>query len=532
MPRAFFLIVCSVCLAGKLASQSAPVLGRAPFNGLKAKVAAIRFFESGGVIPAPKQRVLTTKFDALTTRFIYFELELAYAPAPKRTAFVVECRFEGPDGAVRERSIAATVEPGWTGSYHAAGVGSAERGQWAEGSYHVSCREEGQLIVATTVEVVKAAAAVGKLGAAVVQMKLFQSLAERVPVETRRYSTRFDTHSARWIKTEFALVYPQLAAATRFSVECAYVFPDKSVKRVTVERQIPAGWTGSAHVQGIGSAAVWQVGRYSVSCWNNGEKMAEAPFEVFDGATAPAAAAGGKLQFYAKKPGSAADPAYGTAFELGSYDSLYVEASVPTRVMADSASFGCVVTDAAGITSGFRLSGGVLDTEKSLVARGPIGMLDPPKLRGSYRVECRTGPRAVVANRFELTGAPERPELDTRLVSAALFASEEEPGDEAVPDVVWSAAKLKSLWVVAVLDHPTETGVGTAGFSCRVTGARNTVLADTGPAKLSVPSGARAIVLSQKLSLLPRQRWLSGKYSVSCATQAGPLLKLGFDLTR
>jgi hypothetical protein len=506
-------------------------LGRAPFNGVKAKVAAIRFFESGGVIPEPKQRILATRFDALTTRFIYFELELSYAPAPKRTAFSVECRFEGPNGAVRERTVAGTIEQGWTGSYHTAGVGSPDRGQWAEGTYKVSCTEEGQPIVATTLEVVKSAAAVGKLGAAVVQMKFFQSLAERLPVETRRYSSRFDTRTARWIKTEFALVYPQLVATTTFSVECAYVFPDKSVKRVTAERQIPAGWTGSAHVQGIETER-WPVGKYLVSCWNNGEKMAESAFEIFDSGMVNREASGGKLQFYAKKLGSAADPAYQSAFAVGGYDTLYVEASVPVRVMADSASFGCVVTDPAGISSAFRLSGGVLEKEKALVARGPVGTLDPPKLRGSYRVECRTGARGSVADRFEVTGAPERPELDARLISAALFAGEEAPGDEAVPDVVWSAARLKSLWLVAVFDHPTETGAGTVGYSCRVTGVRNAVLADTGPGQLSIPAGTRTIVLSQKLGLLPRQRWLPGKYSLACTSQAGLLLKLDFELTR
>jgi hypothetical protein len=507
-------------------------LGKAPFNGLKARVTAIRFFESGGVIPEPKQRVFTTKFDALTTRFIYFELELAYAPAPKRTAFEVACRFEGPGGALQERTIAGTVEQGWTGSYHAAGVGSAERGQWAEGSYQISCREEGQVIVSTTVAVVKSVAAVGKLGAAVVQMKFFQSLGEQLPVETRRYSTRFDARTARWIKTEFALVYPQLAAATRFSVECAYVFPDKSVKRVTVERQVPAGWTGSAHVQGI-QAEQWPVGKYSVSCWNNGEKMAERAFEVFDSGVGSRESGLGKLRFYAKTAGAPADPASRSRFELGSYDSLYLEASVPVRVMADSASFGCVLTDPAGITSEFRLSGSVSDQEKALLARGPVGTLDPPRLRGAYRVECRTGARGVAADRFEVTGAPERPELDARLVSSALYASEEAPGDEAVPDVVWSAAKLKTLWLVALLDHPSETGAGSVGYSCRVTGARNAVLADTGPAKLEVPLGARAIVLSQKLSLLPRQRWVAGKYALTCALAGGtPLLKTGFDLTR
>ncbi|HEV8600207.1 MAG TPA: hypothetical protein VGQ69_12655 [Gemmatimonadales bacterium] len=528
--RSLPIVLALALLLPRLPLCQTATLGKAPFNGLQARVAAIRFFESGGVLPDPKQRVFSTTFDALTTRFIFFELELAYAAARKRTAFQVECVFAGPDGRQLERTLSGTIEPGWTGSYHAAGVGSPERGQWAEGVYMVGCREAGQPIVSTRVEVVKSAAAVGKLGAAVVQLKFFQSLAERAPLETRRYSTRFDNRTARWIKTEFALVYPQVTAATNFSVECAYVFPDKSVKRVTVERQIPVGWTGSVHSQGV-AAESWPVGRYSVSCWNNGERMAERSFEVFDSGTGNReAAAGGRLRFFAGKLGSAADPAYGTAFPLGSYDTLFVEARVPARVIADSAAFGCLLTDPAGISSTFPLAGGV--RERELVARGPLGSGDPPWLRGFYRVECRTGARAVLAERFEVTGQPDRPELDARLVTLSLFAGEAEPGDEAVPDAVWSAARLKSLWLVALLDHPTDAGVGWLGYSCRVTGPRNLVVADTGPEQLRIGSGERVLLLRQRLALLPKQRWVAGKYTLSCSGTGGPLLKTGFDLTR
>src|SRR5205809_460520 len=112
-----------------LSAQGArPVLGRAPFNGLKARVTAIRFFESGGGIPAAKDRVVTTRFDALTTRYINLELELEYAKAAKRTEFQVDCGFEGPAGVARNFSLSGTVQPGWIGSYHAGGTGSPERG--------------------------------------------------------------------------------------------------------------------------------------------------------------------------------------------------------------------------------------------------------------------------------------------------------------------------------------------------------------------------------------------------------------------
>jgi hypothetical protein len=436
--RSPLLALALLLVLPKLPLCQSSTLGKAPFNGLQARVAAIRFFESGGVIPDPKQRVFTTRFDALTTRFIFFELELAYAAARKRTPFQVECVFEGPDGKLRERTLSGTVEPGWTGSYHAAGVGSPERGQWAEGVYQVGCREAGQPIVRTSLEVVKSAAAVGKLGAAIVQLKFYQSLAERSPVETRRYSTRFDTRTARWIKSEFALVYPQLAAPTTFSVECAYVFPDKSVKRVTVERRIPAGWTGSVHAQGIQPES-WPVGRYTVSCWNNGEKMAERTFEVFEsGIGNRESGGGGRLRFYAAKLRSAADPAYATAFALEATIPCMSRRACPCGLWrTPPASLACSPIPPE-LPPPFPLRG-VL--ERDLVARGR-------RYSGSSQAARRLsggvphGPRAAVAGRFEVTGEPERPELDIRLLTHSLFASEEEPGDGRFP--MWCGARRSS----------------------------------------------------------------------------------------
>lgn len=525
-------IALSLSLPAGLLSQSAAGLGRSWFNGLKARVATVRFFESAGGIPDPKNRVAATRFDALTTRFINLELELEYAKAAKRTPIRVECHFEGPAGAARDLVLSGNVEAGWTGSYHAGGTGSPERGRWAEGVYKVGCREAGQLVVATEIEVVKSAAAVRKLGAAVVQMKFFQSQTERLPVETRRYSTRFDTRTAQWIKTEFALVYPQASTPVTFTVECAYVFPDNSVQRVSVERQIPAGWTGSVHAQGI-AVEHWPVGKYSVSCWNNGEKMAERRFEIFDSGVGNRESGAGKLKFFARKDAdTAAAPASAASFVLGSYDTLYTEASMPVRMPADSASFGCVVTDPAGITSGFALKGEVLEKEKLLVARGPVGTLDPPKLRGAYRVECRTGARALVTDRFEVTGKPDLADLDARLVGVALFAGgDEPPGDEAVADVVFSVAKLGSLWLVALLDHPVEKA-GALTYSCKVTGLRNLVVSTSEPQSVPVAAGDRTIVLRQRLAPAARQRWVAGKYSLTCASGGTILVKEGLDLTR
>lgn len=510
-------------------AKTPAVLSGAAVGTLKARVTAVRLFESGGEVPDRKDRVITSTFDALTTRFVNIELELEYPRAPRSIAFEVPCRFDGPDSTARIPTVRGSVDAGWVGSYHTAGWGARNRGMWPEGSYKVTCQGDGKTVATTEFKVVRGRAAVDALGASLTHLKFFQSQAERLPIETRRYGTRFDARSARWIKTEFGLVYSAAAAPVTFAVECTYAFPDGTTRPVKVERRIPAGWTGSVHAQGIGNdrAGAWPAGSYRVSCASDGRVFAAGTFEVVDADTPTAA--GSTLRFLARKSGAASSA--GTTFELGAFDSLLVEASVPVRAAADSTVFRCDVSDPAGTTSGFFFDGEVRD--RVVRGIGPLAALDAPRLRGTYRVECRLGSRAVVADRFSVTGDPELPPVDARLVSMALYdGADTAPDDEAVADVTFSAARLRSLWMVALLDHPTDRGGTTFPYACRLLNARNVALADTGPQAVNVAAGDRAIVLRQRLILLPRQRWAAGRYSLTCASGGITFVRNTVELTK
>jgi len=510
-------------------AKTPAVLSGIAIGPLKARVTAVRLFESGGEVPDRKDRIITSSFDALTTRFINIELELEYPRAARSLGFEIGCRFDGPDSTARTPTVRGSVDAGWIGSYHTAGWGARNRGMWPEGTYKVTCQGDGKTVVASEFKVVRGRAAVEALGASLTHLRFFQSQAERLPVEIRRYGTRFDTRSARWIKTEFGLVYSSAPAPVIFSVQCSYTFPDGTTRAVTTERRIPAGWTGSVHVQGIGNdrPGAWPAGMYRVSCGSGGREFAAGAFEVVDADAVPVT--GSTLRFLARKSGAA--DAVATAFELGAFDSLFVEASLPVRAAADSTGFRCQVSDPAGTASAFSLDGEVRD--RMLRATGPLSALDPPRLRGAYRVECRVGNRAALADRFTVTGAPDLPAADARLVSAALYeGADAAPDDESVPDVIFSAAKVRSLWLIALLDHPTDRGGTTFPFSCRLLNARNVALADTGPQAVNIAAGDRAIVLRQRLALLPKQRWAAGKYSLTCASGGLSFLKSPVDLTR
>jgi hypothetical protein len=371
------------------------------------------------------------------------------------------------------------------------------------------------------------------LGASLTHLRFFQSLAERLPVESRLYGTRFDVRAARWVKTEFGLVYPPVPEPVTFTVECVYTFPDGTLRPVSVERRVPAGWTGSVHAQGLGweQPGNWAPGTYRVSCRSEGREFAAGSFEVFDGRIPATPTSGSSLKFFGRKSGTPAPPAYAPSFEVGGFDTLYAEGSLPSRSAGDSTGFRCTVTDPAGITAGFSLVGEVRD--RALVGAGPMGPLGAPKLRGTYSVECRVGARALAADRFAVTGPADLPALDAKLVVSAFYeGADTPPDDEAVSDVTFAASKVRSLWLVALLDHPSDLAVGTLTYACRITGARNATISDSGPQKITLAPGDRSILLRQRLAPAPRQRWTSGHYAIACSSGGVTFLKTGFDLTR
>ena len=277
-----------------------------------------------------------------------------------------------------------------------------------------------------------------------------------MPIESRRYGTRFDARFARWIKLEFGLSYPPLSAPVAFTIECTFRYPDGSAHSVTLTRRAQAGWTISVLSAGLGAdrPGSWPNGNYQVSCRNEGQEFASGGFEVFGaGAPPPVATAlvpGTRLRSF-PRPGAAGD-----SFESGAFDTLFAEAAVPVRLAGDSTEFSCEVTDPAGIPMPFKLAARVAD--KSVTGTGAVALPVEPRMRGKYRVECRSGTKTSVAERFELIGKPDLPTADARVLGAALYeGGEETPDDESAAGTSFRAPEVRAFWVEALLDHPSET---------------------------------------------------------------------------
>ena len=148
-------------------------------------------------------------------------------------------------------------------------------------------------------------------------------------------------------------------------------------------------------------------------------------------------------------------------------------------------------------------------------------------------MECRAGDRAIATDRFILTGKADLEAADARLVSTGLYeGADAAPDDEAVPDVTFSAARVRSLWLVALLDRPGEQGGASFAYGCRLVNARNVALADTGPQGISLLPGDRVIVLRQRLTLRPKQRWTAGRLTLTCASGGMTFVRSTVELTR
>lgn len=113
---------------------------------IRATVTGLRMFEGPKEVPELKTRQYTATFKNNVTRRVYFELGLDYPSIGGPATFPIECRYDFPDDRSFSVSVSASVQQGWTGSYHAGNVGYDETGKWVVGQYNVSCRFEGRVI--------------------------------------------------------------------------------------------------------------------------------------------------------------------------------------------------------------------------------------------------------------------------------------------------------------------------------------------------------------------------------------------------
>lgn len=114
---------------------------------LNADVVSFQFFE-GGVTPPPyEKRRFQQTFDAKSSRYITWQLELKYPQRKAREDFIIETVYYRQDGSVRNRmTTSCRLEAGWMQSYYESGWGTEEGGSWEPGVYRVELLLDGTVI--------------------------------------------------------------------------------------------------------------------------------------------------------------------------------------------------------------------------------------------------------------------------------------------------------------------------------------------------------------------------------------------------
>jgi hypothetical protein len=123
---------------------------------LQARVTGVRFYE-GVVDPPPiSHRVYSNRFAQATSRFIWWEINLAYPDPGRRIDFSVTAVCYRPDGIVLNRQAQHYfIQSPWTGSEHSMGFGGHEPGTWAPGIYKVELFVEGKNVGGGTFEITR-----------------------------------------------------------------------------------------------------------------------------------------------------------------------------------------------------------------------------------------------------------------------------------------------------------------------------------------------------------------------------------------
>ena len=101
----------------------------------------LRFFETPQNTASQPDRVYRERFDSVTSRFIGWEIELAYPTHESDVEFQINSAILNADGdVVFEEERTARVDSDWSYSYHFSKTGKAQAGTWAPGWYsaHVS----------------------------------------------------------------------------------------------------------------------------------------------------------------------------------------------------------------------------------------------------------------------------------------------------------------------------------------------------------------------------------------------------------
>lgn len=252
---------------------------------LNATVTGMKFFEAGARMPPASDRLFAERFSVATTRFVYFQLELAHRPPGRELSVTIDCTYWAPDNTkFYESHPEITVQPEWRNSRYAHGSGWSEQGRWKSGRYRVECEREGRLLASSSFEIV--APSFGRipvLDGEVTGLRFFESGRTIPPVAARVYRTRFGASAARYLNFEVSVSHQAAGRDITVPLQCEYLRDGKRLALVETRPIVPASRAGSSLLSsgwGRETPGFWTPGTVMVICRHAGREIARASFDV------------------------------------------------------------------------------------------------------------------------------------------------------------------------------------------------------------------------------------------------------------
>lgn len=266
------------------------------FRNLQARVVCLRFFEGEAVTPEEAARVYLDRFPQSKTRYIHWELKLAYAPPHRLVPFAVNAIWYGPDGKIiTDLPSKRTIQSDWDNSWHCGGYGSAAPGQWRPGAHRLVLKINGKEVARGSFQVVADKAEAGRqpgrnvleeMGAKISAIKFFEGPAGTPANFPRDFRQTFKRDRTRviYVQVEFAMLYLPNPPTKTFTQTADILFFDSQgrlFKKIGAE-SLEIGLMAKPFTLGYGwdTPGKWPADTYQVVVEIRGQEVGRGTFRI------------------------------------------------------------------------------------------------------------------------------------------------------------------------------------------------------------------------------------------------------------
>lgn len=247
---------------------------------------ALRLFEQpSGFVLGAEQRVYTSYFNTLRTRYISVEVTLDYAPAAATFKLGIGCQMTRPDGKVVAGlwKIGLDIVAGSTRATGANYLFGPSADGWQTGINKVTCSASRPL-GETTFQMSPGPSLLADTEFRLKEVRFFPSGAKVPPAAERNYQDRFSATEATRIGIELSFVHPGLSKNGEVPIDCYYM-PSTGWVLGTLSfiySMAPPATSGSGAIAiGWDQPGKWSKGDYLAICQIHGRPISVDRFTVW-----------------------------------------------------------------------------------------------------------------------------------------------------------------------------------------------------------------------------------------------------------